>query len=371
MTGKDNREHGGRGPGLFNEAGAGSPLLTVRDLQTHFVTRDATRRAVDGVSFSLERGQNLGIVGESGCGKSVTALSVMRLVPIPPGRIVGGQIIYKGRDLLALSERDMRRVRGAEISMIFQEPMTSLNPVFTVGAQVAEVYQVHWKLNRRESFDRAVEMLKQVRIPDPARRAREYPHQMSGGMRQRVMIAMALACNPDLLIADEPTTALDVTVQAQILRLMNELQEQFNSAVMMITHDLGVVAETSDHVAVMYAGQIVEASATTPLFERPLHPYTQGLMRSVPRLEWVARRQPIHPIPGSVPDPAHFPEGCRFHPRCPFAGEGCREPQQLTEVLTGQQVRCHRWKEIQEDPERAAATATIAQARARLASQAG
>ncbi|MEN6626521.1 MAG: ABC transporter ATP-binding protein [Candidatus Sumerlaeia bacterium] len=339
------------------------PLLQIRELKTHFITRDMVRRAVDGVSFALERGRSLGLVGESGCGKSVTALSIMRLVPSPPGRIVGGEITYKGTDLLGLGERQMRRVRGAEISMIFQEPMTSLNPVFTAGSQVAEVFRIHRGMSRREAFDRAVDMLKQVRIPDPARRAREYPHQMSGGMRQRVMIAMALACNPDLLIADEPTTALDVTVQAQILKLMNELQEEFKSSIIMITHDLGVVAETCDDVAVMYAGQIVEEAKTAELFERPLMPYTQGLMRSVPRLEWVAERHTIRPIPGSVPDPAHFPAGCRFHPRCPFAGDGCLEPQTLAEVVPGHSVRCHRWKEIQEDPVKASETATVAKAR--------
>ncbi len=295
-------------------------LLEISELKTHFITRDTVRRAVDGVSFKIERGRSLGLVGESGCGKSVTALSIMRLVPSPPGRIVGGAIRYKGTNLLDLSEKQMRRVRGAEISMIFQEPMTSLNPVFTAGSQVAEVFRIHRGLSRGEAFERAVEMLKQVRIPDPARRAREYPHQMSGGMRQRVMIAMALACNPDLLIADEPTTALDVTVQAQILKLMNELQEEFRSSIVMITHDLGVVAETCDDVAVMYAGQIVEEAGTVDLFDRPLMPYTQGLMRSVPRLEWVGRPHAIKPIPGVVPDPAHFPTGCRFHPRCPFAG---------------------------------------------------
>ena len=337
-----------------NAIAAGESLLEVRDLRTWFVTRDVERRAVDGVTLRVGRGQTLGVVGESGCGKSVTALSILRLIPVPPGRIVGGEIRFKGRNLL-----DLR-----EISMIFQEPMTSLNPVFTAGYQVGEVLRIHLGLGKSDAHDRAVEMLRQVRIPDPERRAREYPHQMSGGMRQRVMIAMALACNPDLLIADEPTTALDVTVQAQILRLMNDLREQFHSAIMMITHDLGVVAETCDHVAVMYAGQIVEESATRPLFDHPLHPYTQGLMRSVPRLDWIAERRPIHPIPGSVPDPAHFHQGCSFHPRCPFANEGCLADQPLLVADAGHGVRCHRWKEIQENPERAAATADVAKARA-------
>ena len=338
----------------------GAPLLDVRNLQTHFITRDAVRRAVDGVSFTLAKGRTLGMVGESGCGKSVTSLSILRLVPSPPGEIVGGEIFFKGRNLIDLSEREMRKVRGEQISMIFQEPMTSLNPVFTVGSQVAEVYQIHRAMSRREAFDAAIAMLTRVRIPDAARRAREYPHQMSGGMRQRVMIAMALACNPDLLIADEPTTALDVTVQAQILKLMEELQEEFGTAILIITHDLGVVAETSNDVAVMYGGQIVEAASTVQIFDAPRHPYTQGLMRSVPRLEWAAGAQPLHPIPGVVPDPARFPRGCRFHPRCPFAAEQCLAPVTLEPCGDGHAVRCVRWREIAEDPQSAAASATVA-----------
>jgi oligopeptide/dipeptide ABC transporter ATP-binding protein len=306
------------------------------------------------------KGQTLGLVGETGCGKSVTSLSILRLIPSPPGKIVGGQILFKGRDLLPLPEREMRKVRGEQISMIFQEPMTSLNPVFTVGSQVAEVFQIHRAMSKREAFDEAVRMLQRVRIPDAARRAREYPHQMSGGMRQRVMIAMALACNPDLLIADEPTTALDVTVQAQILNLMDELQEEFGTAILLITHDLGVVAETSDEVAVMYAGQIVEQASTTQIFEAPRHPYTQGLMRSVPRLEWAEATQPLRPIAGAVPDPAHFPVGCRFHPRCPFAADRCLALQTLEPCGDGHTVRCCRWREIAKDPQSAATTATVA-----------
>ena len=333
------------------EAASGNgaaPLLEVRDLKTHFISREGVRRAVDGVSFKIFKGRTLGMVGESGCGKSVTSLSILRLVPSPPGRIVGGEIIFKGQNLLTLSERDMRRVRGARISMIFQEPMTSLNPVFTIGSQVAEVFQVHRKMSRRAALAEAIRMLARVRIPDAQRRARDYPHQMSGGMRQRVMIAMALACNPDLLIADEPTTALDVTVQAQILSLMEDLQHEFGTSILYITHDLGVIAETSDEVAVMYAGQIVEQAPTGELFAAPRHPYTLGLMRSVPRLEWAQAREPLQPIPGVVPDPGHFPRGCRFHPRCPFAAEPCLNEQVLEQAGEQHTVRCVRWREIAE-----------------------
>ena len=326
-----------------------STLLSVEDLQTYFFGREATARAVDGVGFSISLGRTLGMVGESGCGKSVTALSILRLVPDPPGRIVRGAIHFQGRNLLDLPERQMRRVRGNRISMIFQEPMTSLNPVYTAGSQIAEVYRVHRRMGRREAFEAAIDMLDRVRIPEPARRAREYPHQMSGGMRQRVMIAMALACDPDLLIADEPTTALDVTVQAQILELMETLRDEFGSSILMITHDLGVIAETSDDIAVMYAGQIVEQAPTGPLFEHPNHPYTQGLMRSVPRLEWIRAGQRIQPIPGSVPDPSNHPVGCRFHPRCPYAIADCRAAIPPLEPCGEDRfVRCIRWREIAE-----------------------
>ena len=337
---------------LLTPVAPGELLLEVRDLRTWFITREVTRRAVDGVSFSMRAGETLGLVGESGCGKSVTSLSIMRLIAEPPGKIMGGEIVYKGRDLLQLKEREMRTLRGAEISMIFQEPMTSLNPVFSVGSQVAEVFRVHRGMNRRESFAEAVRMLETVRIPDAARRAKEYPHQMSGGMRQRVMIAMALACNPDLLIADEPTTALDVTVQAQILRLMQKLREEFGSSILMITHDLGVIAETSDAVAVMYAGLVVEMARTAQLFARPSHPYTLGLMKSVPRIEQIRSGRALEPIPGSVPDPARFPAGCRFHPRCPFAKAACVQAiPALEEVEPGHSVRCIRWREIAQDPQ--------------------
>jgi oligopeptide/dipeptide ABC transporter ATP-binding protein len=344
--------------------GDNGPLLDVRRLQTHFITRDATSRAVDGVSFQIRRGRTLGMVGESGCGKSVTSLSILRLVPSPPGRIVGGEIFFKGRDLLTVSEKEMRRVRGAQISMIFQEPMTSLNPVFTVGSQVAEVFRIHRGMSRREAMDAAVGMLEQVKIPEAARRAREYPHQMSGGMRQRVMIAMALACKPDLLIADEPTTALDVTVQAQILALMEELKTTLGTSILMITHDLGIIAEISDEVAIMYAGQIAEHAPTADLYARPLHPYTQGLMRSVPRIDQIQEGRALTPIPGMVPNPSCHPSGCRFHPRCTFATQRCLEVAPELEAADGDggahTVRCHRWREIQDDPDRAAATAAAA-----------
>jgi oligopeptide/dipeptide ABC transporter ATP-binding protein len=348
-------------PTLSPSANGDDLLLDVRDLKTYFISRDKERRAVDGVSFQMRRGRTLGMVGESGCGKSVTSLSILRLVPDPPGRIVGGEILLKGHDLLKLSEREMRRVRGARISMIFQEPMTSLNPVFTVGSQVAEVFRIHRKLGRRDAMAEAVGMLERVRIPEAARRANEYPHQMSGGMRQRVMIAMALACNPELLIADEPTTALDVTVQAQILRLMEDLKEQFDTSILMITHDLGVIAEISDDVAIMYAGQVVEQAPTAEIFRRSLHPYTQGLMRSVPRIESARGSGRLATIPGQVPDPAAHPRGCRFHPRCPFAAMRCvAEDPALEDAGAGHQVRCVRWREIENDPERARSTADFA-----------
>jgi len=324
------------------------PLLDVRDLKTHFFTAEGVSRAVDGVSFQIGKGRTLGLVGESGCGKSVTSLSILRLVPAPPGKIVAGSIHFKGRDLLALSEKDMRTVRGNQISMIFQEPMTSLNPVFTIGDQVAEVFRVHRDLTRRQALDEAVRMLDLVKIPAARKRLRDYPHQMSGGMRQRVMIAMALACDPDLLIADEPTTALDVTVQAQILELMEDLKKKLHSSILMITHDLGVIAEISDDVAVMYAGLIVEQAPVRALFKRPLHPYTQGLMRSVPRRDEIKGGTTLQPIPGTVPSPMRFPEGCRFHPRCPFADERCSaEAPTLDEQEPGHRARCHYAKEIQ------------------------
>jgi len=324
------------------ESPTGDRILEVRDLKTHFFTFEGVARAVDGVSFDLRRGEVLGLVGESGCGKSVTAQSVLRLIPDPPGRIVGGEIRFHGEDLVRVSRGRMRQIRGAKISMIFQEPMTSLNPVFTVGDQIAEMYRLHEGLGRGEAMERAVAMLQKVQIPAPERRAREYPHQMSGGMRQRAMIAMALACNPEILIADEPTTALDVTVQAQILDLMLELRADFDTAILMITHDLGVVAEIATRVVVMYAGKVAEEAPTAALFEDPLHPYTQGLLRSVPRLgQRTSTGEPHLPeIPGSVPSLLELPEGCRFAPRCDRARERCRREPPLFRVADGRRVRC-------------------------------
>jgi peptide/nickel transport system ATP-binding protein len=310
------------------------PLLRVRDLKTYFVTErgGGTARAVDGMTFDLYPGETLGLVGESGSGKTVTALSLLRLVPEPPGHILSGSVIeLEGRNLLALGPRALRAVRGAEIAMVFQEPMTSLNPVFTVGDQVAEVAAVHQGLPRRAARARAVELLRLVGIPDPDTRADEYPHQLSGGMRQRVMLAMALVCHPKILIADEPTTALDVTIQAQILELLKRLQAELGMAVLLVTHDLGVVAGTADRVLVMYAGEVMESASTADLFARPLHPYTEGLLASVPRLD--APRRRLHSIPGQVPAATDWPAGCRFHPRCAYAWEKCsaEEPPLLAD----------------------------------------
>jgi peptide/nickel transport system ATP-binding protein len=304
-------------------------LLEVEDLRTYFFLRGGILKAVDGISFALKAHETLAIVGESGCGKSMTALSLMRLIPDPPGKIVGGSVTLDGRDLLALDERAMRGVRGKDISMIFQEPMTSLNPVMTVGRQIGEALLLHENMSRAESMRRAVEILRLVRIPEPEQRLKEYPHQLSGGMRQRVMIAMALACNPKVLLADEPTTALDVTIQAQILDIILDLQKKLGTAVILITHDLGVVAETAQRVIVMYAGKKVEESSVEDLFARPLHPYTHGLMASIPRLELMRggtgeTKHRLEEIPGIVPALTNLPPGCTFAPRCPFADDRCR-----------------------------------------------
>jgi peptide/nickel transport system ATP-binding protein len=296
------------------------PLLTVDRLVMEFANDDGVARALDGVSFGVERGQVLGVVGESGCGKSMSALCIMRLVP-PPGRIVGGRILFDGVDLLALPEREMRQLRGARIGMIFQEPTTALNPVLTAGFQIAEAVRIHRPVSRRAAWERAVALLGEVGIPEPAARARDYPHQLSGGMRQRVMIAMAIACEPDLLIADEPTTALDVTIQADILDLLRRLRESHGMGVILITHDLGIVAEQADHVAIMYAGRIVEEAPTAELFAHPLHPYTRALLRSMPRLGVHADR--LAAIPGNVPDITRRPSGCSFRDRCELATEEC------------------------------------------------
>jgi peptide/nickel transport system ATP-binding protein len=317
-------------------------LLEIRGLVTQFATDDGVVRAIDGVDLAIDRGETLGVVGESGCGKSVTALSVMKLIPTPPGRIVAGQILWQGRDLVPLGATQMRALRSKEIAMVFQEPMTSLNPVYTVGAQIAEVLRLHEKLNRRAALARTVEMLKLVRIPHPEQRVHAYPHQFSGGMRQRVMIAMALACNPKLLIADEPTTALDVTIQAQILQLIGELKAKLGMAVLLITHAMGVIAETAQRVVVMYAGRVVEEAPVATLFAAPRHPYTQGLIRSIPRLDASALpRQRLDAIPGTVPSLLALPPGCRFAPRCPHARAACSAAvPALREVGPGHRVAC-------------------------------
>ena len=318
-------------------------LLDVKGLKTHFFTDEGVVRAVDGIDFYINKGETLGIVGESGCGKSVTALSIMRLIAQPPGRIVEGTIDYNGRNLLDLSPAAMRKIRGKEISMIFQEPMTSLNPVFTVGEQIAEAIRLHEHLGRRDAMDKTVEMLKLVHIPNAERRVKEYPHQLSGGMRQRVMIAMALSCNPNLLIADEPTTALDVTIQAQILELLNELKSKLNMAVMLITHDMGVIAETAQRVVVMYAAQVVEEATVGELFKEPLHPYTQVLLRSIPRIDLAAtQRTRLETIPGTVPTlRGDIRPSCRFAPRCSFAKPTHFEnTPPLKEVRPGHKVAC-------------------------------
>jgi peptide/nickel transport system ATP-binding protein len=320
----------------------GERLLEIRGLKTHFATDDGIVRAVDGVDLTIDRGETLGVVGESGCGKSVTALSVLKLIPMPPGHIAGGEILWRGRDLVPLGPDDMRKIRSKEIAIVFQEPMTALNPVYTVGDQIAEVIRLHEGLPRRAALDRAVEMLRLVHIPNPDRRARDYPHQFSGGMRQRVMIAMAISCNPALLIADEPTTALDVTIQAQILDLIAEMKSRLGMAVMLITHAMGVVAEAAQHVAVMYAGKVVEEAPVAELFSQPRHPYTQGLVRSIPRIDRAAaHKSRLEAIAGVVPSPLDPMPGCRFAPRCRFAQAVCLEaPPLLREIAPGHKVAC-------------------------------
>ena len=307
-------------------------LLTVSNLKTHFFVEEGVVKAVDDVSFAIKPRETLCVVGESGCGKSISALSILRLIPTPPGKIVSGEILYKGKNLLELSEREMRRIRGKEIAMIFQEPMTALNPVFTVGYQIKEVLKTHMGLKGKELNDKTIEMLKLTGIPAAEQRVNEYPHQLSGGMMQRVMIAMALCCNPSLLIADEPTTALDVTIQAQILELINELQDKLHMSVLLITHDLGVVAETAHNVAVMYAGKIVEYASVKELFANPQHPYTIGLFESLPSVH--DPKRPLKPIPGTVPDPHQFPTGCPFHPRCFMRKDICEKMAPNLELKT-------------------------------------
>ncbi|MHB1135945.1 MAG: ABC transporter ATP-binding protein [Coriobacteriia bacterium] len=316
-------------------------LLEVTNLTTHFTTRDGVVKAVDGVSFSVEESQTLAIVGESGSGKSVTALSLMRLIPDPPGKIVDGKILLKGEEVLKMDDSTVRAMRGDRIAMIFQDPMTSLNPVFRVGYQIGEALRVHKGLSRKEAAARAVEMIELVGIPNPADRARDYPHQFSGGMRQRAMIAMALACDPDILIADEPTTALDVTIQAQILELMIELQQRKGTAIIMITHDLGVVADMADNVMVMYAGKQVEYGTANDVFYRPRHPYTWGLLNSLPRHD-IDEKGTLLPIEGQPPSLIDVPRGCAFNPRCPFAQDRCRsESPVLREIVDGHYAACH------------------------------
>ena len=319
-----------------------NPLLQINDLQMVFDTESGTVQAVAGLSFHINKGETLGVVGESGCGKSVTALSILRLVS---GRIASGSIKFEDVDILKLSDKKMQKIRGNDISMIFQEPMTSLNPVYTIGYQIAEAISAHQRIKRKDAMEKTVEMLRQVGIPDSARRVNEYPHQMSGGMKQRVMIAMALSCNPKLLIADEPTTALDVTIQAQIIEIMKELKAKRDMGIMFITHNLGIVADMADRVIVMYAGLIVEESPVGPLFEKPLHPYTEGLLASVPRLD--TSKVPLYVIKGTVPNPLKMPDGCRFHPRCPYKGPRCSEKEpSLVNLSDGRKVRCWRYMEV-------------------------
>ncbi len=318
-----------------------SELLEVKNLSTHFTTRDGIVKAVDDVSFSLEPGKTLAVVGESGSGKSVTALSIMRLVAEPAGRIVNGQVLFKGDDVLKMNEAQVRELRGDRIAMIFQDPMTSLNPVFRVGRQIGESLILHKGMTRKEAFERAIELLDMVGIPHSRERAKDYPHQFSGGMRQRAMIAMALACDPDILIADEPTTALDVTIQAQILELMIEMQERTGAAIIMITHDLGVVADMADDVMVMYAGRQVEYGRSDDVFHRPLHPYAWGLLDSLPRHD-VDEKGVLVPITGQPPSLINVPSGCAFHPRCPYAREVCRaDVPALTDIMDGHLSACH------------------------------
>ncbi len=333
---------------LRREGPRADPLLTVRGLKTHFPLREGTVRAVDGVDFEIQKGRTLGLVGESGCGKSVSALSIMRLIR-PPGQIIEGELIWSSdtveQDLLDISDGDMRRVRGGEISMIFQEPSTYLNPVLTIGRQITEVIEAHWDVAKGDRYTQAVEMLTTVGIPQPEQRMKMYPHELSGGMKQRVMIAMALVCEPKLLLADEPTTALDVTIQAQILELIRELRDRTGMALLLITHDLGVIAEMADDVAVMYAGEIVEYADVETLFSDPKHPYTRGLMNSIPTLA-TGREEQLNVIRGTVPHMLRLPEGCLFEPRCPYAMNHCVDVRPEVQTLDdGRVMRCHLYPE--------------------------
>ena len=322
-------------------------ILRVNDLKTYFDTEGGVVRAVDDVSFEVEAGRTLGIVGESGCGKSMTAYSILGLVPQPPGRIAGGEVFFEDRDLLKLSPRQIRDIRGNDIAMIFQEPMTSLNPVFTVGEQIAEAIRLHRGADRKDAWKQSIELLDLVDIPLPEERAGSYPHELSGGMRQRAMIAMAISCDPKLLIADEPTTALDVTIQAQILDVLRRLQEELGMGLILITHDLGIVAEMAHEVLVMYGGQVVEQADVKALFGSPRHPYTRGLLASVPTMS--SDTEDLSTIEGTVPDPVDFPEGCRFAPRCDFAAAACGQPQTLMDVEGPHVVRCGEWRRVMQD----------------------
>ena len=315
-------------------------LLQIRNLKTYFYTSDGVVKAVDDVSWNVDHGEVIGLVGESGCGKSVTALSILRLIPAPPGKVVDGEILFKGKNLLSLSLEEIRKIRGNDISMIFQEPMTSLNPVFTIGAQVAEAIQLHQKLNKKAALEKSIDMLKLVGIPSPEKRVKEYPHELSGGMKQRAMIAMALSCNPKILIADEPTTALDVTIQAQILDLMLKLKDEFDASIVLITHDLGVIAEMAQKVVVMYAGKVMEQAEVNKIFENPLNPYTQGLLNSLPKID-MAHKEKLNTIPGIVPSLYDLPKGCKFSPRCNQVIEICYQSEpELIEVDDAHWSRC-------------------------------
>ncbi len=326
----------------MSSSGNGSSLLDVRNIRVSFRSGRPDlppARAVEGVSFRVKAGETVGVVGESGCGKSVTGLTIMGLIPSPPGQIDSGEVVFEGVDLLGLSPGQMRRIRGKEIAMVFQEPMTSLNPIFTVGSQIVEAILVHEKVSKNEARARTIELLNRVQIPDPASRFGSYPHELSGGLRQRAMIAMALACSPKLLIADEPTTALDVTIQAQILELIQELREEMGMAVMLITHDLGVVAHSAERVVVMYAGRVVEESPIVPLYDAPLHPYTRGLLKSIPGRNVGKKRLPV--IPGTVPAASAKPPACHFHPRCPYVRDVCRtQDPELRPIEDGRLARC-------------------------------
>lgn len=325
----------------------GNNLLEVQNLQTYLYLMEGVAKAVDGVSFSIKEQQTVGLVGESGCGKTMTALSLLRLIPEPLAKIVGGRILLHNTDLLKLPRSEMRKIRGNKISMIFQEPMSALNPLYTIGNQIIEVLKLHRNMSKQEATEEAERLLDLVKIPSPSQRLREYPHQLSGGMRQRAMIAMALACHPELLIADEPTTALDVTVQAQILQLLEELQKQIKMAILLITHNFGVIAELATEVLVMYAGMIVEQAPSNELFTQPMHPYTRALLNSLPHIEHINHRDRLASIEGTVPDPVAFPPGCRFHPRCNLKTEECLlEVPQLIEVAPRHLVRCIHWNKI-------------------------